>query len=489
MLAVINSTRPTSSVMSARPAIIDRLLGDSSSISALDILDVVQDGVVVIDATGTIVYVNDAYSRQLNVTGENVIGKKIDKDARTLTVLTTHKPIRGEAHFSEKLGFDVVLSASPIFRDEECVGVVTVFRCSQDLLDLYAAYRRARGLADYYRERLEGTAQRIQGFDAVVGQNKGLKHVVQMASRVAVTDAATLITGENGVGKDVLAHAIHGASPRAAKAFIAVNCAAIPDALLESELFGYEGGSFTGSAKGGKLGKFELANGGTIFLDEVGDMSSSMQAKLLRVLQDGTIERVGSHRMNKVDVRVIAATNRDLRKMTDEGLFRQDLYYRLNVFPIKLPALRDRKDDIPFLAVHLLQQIAARYGRGHMTLAPEAIEELQRHDWPGNIRELRNAIERAVILCPSDVLLSDSFGTGGEAAAAVADPQASGLRADVRRTEKRAYEEALAQCRGNKSQAMQMLGVSRRTFYKRLKEFGLLAPTDLDDSLPLGTAR
>ncbi len=468
--------------MPCSSAVIDHLIGGTGAMSALDILGAAHDGVVVIDASGTIVYVNEAYSTLMKVPAVKALGAKMEvitPNARTLAVLKTHLPIRAEAHFSEELGFDVVLTASPIFKNGEFIGVVTVFRGSQDLLELYAGYRRARGLADYYRECLEGSSHRIEGFDAVVGQNRGLRHVVQMASRVAITDAAILITGENGVGKDVLAHAIHGASARASKAFIAVNCAAIPDALLESELFGYEHGSFTGASKGGRLGKFELANGGTIFLDEVGDMSSSMQAKLLRVLQDGTIERVGASQTNAVDVRIIAATNRDLHKMVESGQFRQDLYYRLNVFPILLPPLRDRKDDIPFLAMHLLQQIASRYGRRAMSLAPESIEELQRHDWPGNIRELRNAIERAVILCSSDVLLPENFGlptTEGEP-----EPVASavgGLKADVRRTERRAYEEALSHARGNKSLAMLRLGVSRRTFYKRLKEFGMISRSE-----------
>ena len=454
----------------------DQCMVATSALSALDILDAAQDGIVVIDASGTIVYVNDAYSTLMNVPAATALGRKMEAvtpNARTLSVLKTRQPVR-EAHFSEKLGFDVVLSASPIFKNDKFVGVVTVFRGSQDLLDLYAAYRRARGLMDYYREQLEGGPAGIRGFDSVVGQSQGLRQVVGLASRVAGTDAAILITGENGVGKDVLAHAIHGASARADKAFIAVNCAAIPDALLESELFGFEHGAFTGAARGGKLGKFELANNGTIFLDEVGDMSTSMQAKLLRVLQGGAIERVGSNRPNRVNVRIIAATNRNLQKMVADGTFREDLYYRLNVFPIHLPPLRERKDDIPFLARHLLGDICARYKRNIRNIAPETIEALQRHDWPGNIRELRNAIERAVILCPTELLLPEHLGPPFLGLESDAGSAVSGLKADVRRIERKAYEEALQRSRGNRSLAMQDLRVSRRTFYKRLKEFGML---------------
>jgi transcriptional regulator with PAS, ATPase and Fis domain len=320
-----------------------------------------------------------------------------------------------------------------------------------------------------------------------------------MSAKVAETDTTVLITGENGVGKDILAQSIHQASRRCRQPFIVVNCAAIPDTLLESELFGFEGGTFTGASRGGRPGKFELAEGGTIFLDEIGDMSSSMQAKVLRVLQQKEIQKIGSNRIIRVNVRVIAVTNRDLSRMVREGQFREDLLYRLNVFPIAIPPLRERKSDIPQLAQLFLAQCSQGSGKKLM-IAPESFEALERHDWPGNIRQLRNAVERAVILCDGDLLLPEHFGLAdtAEAASRSTVPQGGavvsqcgapadgvaaalqgawggqeGLRGKIRDLERRAYEDALASCDGNKSKAMQKLGVSRRTFYKRLREFNL----------------
>lgn len=461
----------------------------------------IPDAIVVVDRQGTIRYVNQAYTRIANLSAELTIGRHLQEvapSAHTLRVLRTGEPILYDSYYSDDFGVGLVLSATPIFRDGELEGVVTVFRTSKEMLDLYAAYRRANGLVDYYQNLLHSQSEQCGSFKSVIGHNKTLATLVSVSAKVAQTDATVLITGENGVGKDILAQAIHHASARSRQPFIVVNCAAIPDSLVESELFGYEGGTFTGAAKGGRLGKFELAHGGTIFLDEVGDMSQTMQAKLLRVLEQKEIQKIGANRSTPVNVRVLAATNRDLGRMVREGSFREDLLYRLNVFPLLVPPLRDRKNDIPELAQFFLAQCTATFGRRRLMIDPDSFEALERYDWPGNIRQLRNAVERAVILCDGDLLLPEHFGLPQsekpapelpvQAAAApvperTEEASEDGLKDRIRGLERQAYEDALSRNRGNKSQAMKELGVSRRTFYRRLREFDDAAmKTDSTDS-------
>ncbi|MFE7280356.1 sigma-54 interaction domain-containing protein [Heyndrickxia sporothermodurans] len=217
-----------------------------------------------------------------------------------------------------------------------------------------------------------------------------------MAEKISVSNSAVLLTGESGTGKELFAHAIHQNSSREQFPFVRINCASIPEHLLESELFGYDEGAFTGAKKGGKRGKFELANFGTIFLDEIGDMPLSMQSKLLRVLQEGEVERVGGQKPKTIDVRIIAATHRNLEKMIEEGTFRQDLYYRLNVIKLEIPPLRERKEDIPYIATYLLNKLEKKFHRHGINLTNRVISKLQQHNWPGNIRELENVLERAV---------------------------------------------------------------------------------------------
>jgi transcriptional regulator with PAS, ATPase and Fis domain len=451
---------------------------DLADISYRQVLWSIPDAIVVVDKEGTIVFVNQGYTRALNVPAHVAIGRKmqdISPSAHTLRVLRTGEPIQCDSYYSDEHGVGLVMSATPIFKDGVLAGVVTVFRTSKELLDVYAAYRRANGLVDYYQQLLTSEKARTDCFKAVIGHDRTLEKIVGMSAKVAETYTTVLITGENGVGKDILAQAIHQASPRCRQPFIVVNCAAIPDTLLESELFGFESGTFTGAARGGRPGKFELAEGGTIFLDEIGDMSSSMQAKVLRVLQQKEIQKIGSNQIIRINVRVIAATNRDLGRMVRDGQFREDLLYRLNVFPIAIPPLRERKGDIPQLAKLFLDQCSEGGGKTCM-IAPESFEALECHDWPGNIRQLRNAVERAVILCDGDLLQPEHFGL-----ADVAEPKADlspsvahaqeGLKERIRELERKAYEDVLSVCGGNKSKAMQKLGVSRRTFYKRLHEF------------------
>lgn len=248
-----------------------------------------------------------------------------------------------------------------------------------------------------------GRDQAARTFEQIIGQSPALESVLEQVAQVAPTESTVLIDGETGTGKELFARAIHNASPRCGRAFIKLNCAAIPLDLLESELFGHEKGAFTG-AIAQKIGRFELADTGTLFLDEVGDMPPALQPKLLRVLQEQEFERLGSGRTHRVDVRLIAATNRDLIRMVNQGSFRMDLYYRLNVFPITLPPLRDRREDIPALVQYFVEKFSRRMGKHIQRIPAETMLAFQYHSWPGNIRELQNLVERAVILSQEGVL-------------------------------------------------------------------------------------
>lgn len=252
---------------------------------------------------------------------------------------------------------------------------------------------------------LKSTVKKFKG-SSIIGETEGIVRIKEMIEKVAPSDARVLITGGNGTGKELVARSLHDNSNRRKMTFVEVNCAAIPAELIESELFGHEKGAFTSAVKD-KKGKFELASGGTLFLDEIGDMSASAQAKVLRALQENVIQRVGGERDIKVDCRIVAATNKDLRKEIEEGRFREDLYHRLAVILIHVPSLNDRREDIPLLAEHFLTMVCAEHGVNRKSFSPEALEQLKQTDWSGNIRELRNIVERLVILCGSEITGAD----------------------------------------------------------------------------------
>ncbi|MGB9245550.1 MAG: sigma-54 dependent transcriptional regulator [Candidatus Acidiferrales bacterium] len=321
-------------------------------------------------------------------------------------------------------------------------------------------------------------------FGRMLGTSVAMRRVFEMADRVAPSDATVLILGESGTGKDLLAQEIHSRSARAAKPFVAVNCAALPENLIESELFGYEKGAFTGAAQQRK-GKFELASGGTIFLDEIGDMSPVTQAKVLRALENRTVERLGGSRAIEVDVRVISATHRNLPEAIGEGRFREDLFYRLRVVTLELPALREHKEDLALLAGAFLEQLGARHGR-RMHFDDGAMEMLRRYDWPGNIRELRNALERAVVLSKGEAIgVSDLPEEIRSGLGAVAAPRNSGgdsylAEADFREA-KRKFEIAylkrkLEEHRWNVSKTAAEVGLHRQSLQEKLRELGIQRP-------------
>lgn len=308
-------------------------------------------------------------------------------------------------------------------------------------------------------------------FDNLIGRSPLMQEIFATVERVAPTRATVLLAGESGVGKDMIARAIHYRSPRRDKPMVKINCTAIPENLMESELFGYEKGAFTGASQS-KPGKFEQADGSTVFLDEIGDVPPSIQVKLLRVLQEREFERLGSNKTQHIDVRVVAATNQDLRAALEQGTFREDLYYRLNVVPINIPPLRARREDIPFLAQHFVRKLAPDCGSNVDSLTTTAIEKLVNYHWPGNVRELQNVIERSLVLCTGDKLDAG-------------DIRLEGIRPRSNETsflpegktldehEQDIIREALHRADGNKSQAARLLGLSRNALRYRLAQMGL----------------
>jgi transcriptional regulator with PAS, ATPase and Fis domain len=342
---------------------------------------------------------------------------------------------------------------------------------------LQALERKTRRSLSYYQQELTRTRDYQYTFDNLIGRGERIKWLKREAQVAARTNSTILISGESGTGKELLAHAIHCASPRSNAPFIKVNCAAVPEHLLESELFGYEEGSFTGAKKGGKLGKFELADGGTIFLDEIGDMPLAMQAKLLRVLQEREVEKIGRTDVVRVDVRVIAATNKDLEQMVKEKEFREDLYYRLNVIDLHLPALRDRREDIPLLIEHFLKTLGTELGRKIKGITPQAENLLVQYDWPGNIRELRNSLERAIALSLNDVLDVEDFKglSGDDVPVKPTMPvmPVGTLAEAVEKAERETIKNALSYTNYNKVATARVLGVHRSLLYRKLKQLGL----------------
>ncbi|HEY6461929.1 MAG TPA: sigma 54-interacting transcriptional regulator, partial [Polyangiaceae bacterium] len=437
-------------------------------------LDTIRDGVLSCDAQGVVVSVNAAAARMLQVTQEDLRGARLDSIPRLAglwSMLSVSERLDGAV---VRLGHgSFVVSARPISDTG-----VTDHGFVATLVELDRAQKIA--------QRLSATRARY-GFHDVVGTSPSLQSAVALARRAANIDANVLVTGESGTGKEVLAQAIHTTGPRANEPFIGVNCAAVPRELLEAELFGYEKGAFTGARSDGNPGKFELAAGGTILLDEIGDMPLDMQAKLLRVLQERLVTRLGGRTEITVQARVIATTHRDLAQLVDEGKFRMDLLYRLRVLAIEVPPLRDRPEDIPPLALHYLGRFAEQQRKRVRALGPKVLDEMERYDWPGNIRELANVMEAEVSLAAPDVETLDRLATRlvgrfrtssgvastGEWRALTTSPGDVRAILPLAEVEKRAILQAIERSQGSVSKAADALGVSKVTIYAKLRSWGM----------------
>ena len=445
------------------------------------VLDVTVDGLMVVNRDGVITMINPSFEEIHGIPRERAVGRHVTEvieNTRMHIVAQTGIAEHGEL---QKIGERrVVVSRFPLYRDGRCVGAAGKI----DFTDLGEVNRLAHKV-EHLKKELEALRNRKGplapdvrfGFSDVVALAPASRDAKENAMRAAPQNSTVLLLGESGVGKEVFAHSIHAYSTRASRPFVRVNCSAIQETLFESELFGYEDGAFTGARKGGKQGKFEMADGGTIFLDEIGDMPLSVQAKLLRVLQESEIEKVGSEQVLKVDVRVIAATNQDLTKQADEGRFRRDLYYRLSVIPIRIPALRDRREDIPELLRIFWEDLKKRHGIYHRSLSPEAQKLLRRYEWPGNIRELHNVLERALTIVVEPVVSDEQVRMIMAGARETSDEfclsEECGLAELVEQTERRALGFALARTNNNRLQAAKLLGISRALLYKKLHAYGI----------------
>ncbi|MBI5711172.1 MAG: sigma-54-dependent Fis family transcriptional regulator [Candidatus Eisenbacteria bacterium] len=372
-----------------------------------------------------------------------------EMDPELRVVIVTGEPLIQKARdYVVRTGAHDVIAKMP--EPEHLLGV----------LDEAARITRAR--------RQRGAA--APGDLGIVGLSPAIQGLVENVRRVAPSQGRVLITGESGSGKELVAHAIHALSRRAAGPFVKINCAAIPRDLVESELFGYERGAFTGALQA-KKGRLELADGGTLFLDEIGDLSLEAQAKLLRVIESGEVERVGGTRTATVDVRIVAATNKDLAAAMESGDFRQDLFYRLNVLPLHVPPLRERPSDVPLLAAHFLAGFCAAEGKPEKRLAPEARELLEDYLWPGNVRELRNLMERAAILVAGEELRAEDLAPWLESGSDRED--AVGLRGEIERREAEAIRKALEGAGWNVTQAAAGLGIDRTNLHRKMRKYGI----------------
>ncbi|HEY2746427.1 MAG TPA: sigma 54-interacting transcriptional regulator, partial [Polyangia bacterium] len=431
-------------------------------------LEAISDGVLSLDRRGKITSINAVAARILGATLAGQLKDLPDLGFLRLT-LEQGEELDGRV---TRIGTGEYLVNARVIRSDtqDVVGAVVTL----------TEMRRAQQVA----QRIVGSPARYS-FGDLIGQASTLRRRLQLAEAAARSDSSVLVTGESGTGKEVLAQAIHNASPRASGPFVGINCSAIPRELLESELFGYEGGAFTGAKKGGHPGKFELAEGGTILLDEIGDMPIEMQAKLLRVLQEKRVHRIGGTREVELNARIIATTNRDLDEDSEKGRFRRDLLFRLKVIHIQLPSLRERASDVPLLVSHYLSLFAARLGKNVRSLAPNVMEAFMRYHWPGNIRELENALEAEVNLAAEEQTVLDqvpegirpratSYGSGDGGGYASSHAHAhGGAPRTLEQQEREMLVQALAQNGGSIPDVARQLGISRGTVYNKLRRFAL----------------
>ncbi|WP_427339937.1 sigma 54-interacting transcriptional regulator [Caloranaerobacter sp. DY30410] len=441
-----------------------------------------QDAISVVDQNGINVMVNPAYTELTGLSEEDILGKPatidlVEGQSVHMKVLATKKPIRNARLIVGPNKREVIATAAPIIVDGELRGSVGVLHDVSEIIKLNKELNAAKQII----RKLEAKYT----FDDIVGQNELILKAIEKAKKAASTPATVILRGESGTGKELFAHAIHNESDRKFRQFVRVNCAALSENLLESELFGYEEGAFTGAKKGGKKGLFEQANGGTIFLDEIGDISLNTQAKLLRVLQEKEIVRVGGTKPIPIDVRIITATNLDLEKAVEEGRFREDLYYRLNFIPINIPALRYRKDDIYLLVIHFIKKFNQEYGRRINDITKEALDILKKHDWPGNVRELENIIGRAIINmkhCESvidvkHIPLIDSYVKYDKQNLVqtedIDDLEDITLEEAVSKLEKELIIKTLKKYKNNKTKTAKALGISIRSLYYKMEKYNI----------------
>ena len=446
---------------------------------AMDILKTLvdndNDGLLIIDKNAIITMISKSYCDFLGTTQENAVGKHVKEvieNTRMHKVLETGE--QETAQLQRIKGNYMIASRMPIIKNGELIGAIgkVLFRNVKALNNLYSKIKTMEKELESYKTRLKQLNTASYCFDDIIGVSDAISLAKSISHKAAQTHSNVLILGESGTGKELFAHAIHLASDRLYAPFVKVNCAAIPTGLLESELFGYEGGAFTGAKKEGKVGKFEQADGGTIFLDEIGDMPLHMQVKLLRVLQEKEVEKIGSIGSKKIDVRIIAATNRNLEKSMHEGNFRQDLYYRLNVVTIYIPALRERTDDIMLIANHLIKKISYDLNKKVIGISKESEYFLKNYAWEGNIRELENILERAINIIEDSNFISPKD-LPEEITGVKHIKVIKSLQETMITTEKQAIIDALNAADGNKTKTAKSLEIGRTSLYEKIQKYNI----------------
>ncbi len=439
------------------------------------IFNSINHGATVIDPDGRITHMNDPYGRFLGVDAGEQIGRhctEVFENTRMHIVAQTGEE---EINQSQRInGMDMVVQRIPMKKDGRLIGVYgqVIFRDVSEVGALAKKLSLLESKVRAYEKELFDLRSTRYTFDSIIGDSREIRYLKKQARQASTNDSTVLITGDSGTGKELFAQSIHHGSRRRFHPFIRINCAAIPKDLLESELFGYEAGAFTGAKAKGKTGKFELADQGTIFLDEIGDLPIEMQPKLLRVLEEKEFEKIGGTRLLRPDFRVICATNQDLENLMEQGRFRKDLFYRLNVIPIEIPPLQERQEDILPIARQLIEKMTREAGLPEKRIEKEAEKELVHHDWPGNVRELSNVLERAMYASDAPVIYKGDLPFSMAFSGKKQKPKdRSNLKTAKNQAQIKAIYQALARTGYNKAKAARLLGIHRTLLYRKMKEF------------------
>ena len=441
------------------------------------VLNNIHNGVVITDPDGKVIFFSRTYGNFLGIDPKEVIGKhctEVIENSRMHLVAKTEIPEIDHPH--RIMGQDMVVQRIPIKMGDRVIAVYgqVMFKEVRDVHTLARKLNLLESKVEFYEKELESLRSSKYTINNIVGKTEGIVELKKLALKAAATNAPVLLIGESGTGKELFAHAIHHSSERRRYPFIRLNCAAIPKDLLEAELFGYEPGAFTGAGSKGKPGKFELAHQGTIFLDEISDLPLEMQPKLLRVLEEKEMERLGGTLLTKCDFRLIAAANENLEGCVEDGKFRKDLYYRLNVIPIQIPPLRQRKEDIPIIAEHLIQILNKDLGTHVTKISHDVLNIFQNYDWPGNVRELANILERTIYITEGDTIqfrhLPFFLQSMREGPAKLQHTLLKNLREDM---EKEALLHAIRISNDNKNKAAKLLGIHRTALYKKMKKLNI----------------
>ncbi|WP_223700469.1 sigma-54-dependent Fis family transcriptional regulator [Sutcliffiella deserti] len=435
------------------------------------------DGIMMIDEKQKVQMVSPSLLELFQLDQKDILHMHVDKAFPQFDLSSIYETKSAEiSNFKEVNGIKYILHRIPIIQDDRVVGAIgkIMFRQLNEVSELFKKLQKAENKASYYRSQYQQAESARYTWDHIISKDPHIEKLKKSAAKAAKGRSTVLIRGESGTGKELFAHAIHNESARKEAKFVVINCAAIPEDLLESEFFGYEEGAFTGAKNKGKIGKFDLANGGTLFLDEIGDMSLNLQAKLLRVLQEREFYRVGGTKQVHVDVRIIAATNRSLETMVIEGAFREDLYYRLNVISFSIPPLRDRLYDVELLLNKLMVELNSVLGTSIVGVEPKAKQVMLSYDWPGNVRELRNVMERGMTFAEHGKIKAEDL---PEYMHKGIEPISHGNQNDVtmvESAERNTIENALRKTKGNKAKAARVLGISRSSLYEKIKKYQLV---------------